>query len=105
MRFTLFEGRYPDLGDEEVLNAMRAMDEGYLDQDYYRRSRAKISLESSRRETFDYGNYSWTEHICRKWGQWHPRIDDIQKQLVNRGFDVVGGSVKSRAGRRARNTR
>jgi len=66
--FTLFEGKYPGLTDEMVSEAMKVMDEGYLAQDYYRRLKAKIPLESRRQETYTYENYSWTEHICRKWG-------------------------------------
>lgn len=86
--FTLFEGSYPELDHATVSGAMRRMDEGYLAQDYYRANRAKIPLEVGREERFDYGNYSWTEHICRKWGQWHPDPDELLKQLELRGFDI-----------------
>ena len=86
--FTLFEDRYPEFSEEQVGEAMRVMDEGYLAQDYYRKSRAKIRLENERPETFTYDNYSWTEHISRKWGQWYPSPEDIQAQLKARGFDL-----------------
>ena len=68
--FALFEGKYPELTDEQVTDAMKVMDEGYLAQDYYRSLKAKIKIkDKSRADIFDYDTYSWTEHICRKWGQ------------------------------------
>jgi FMN reductase [NAD(P)H] len=88
MEFTLFEGRYPELSDDMITRAMDQMDEGYLAQDYYRVNKAKIGLERGRRETYDYGSYGWTEHICRKWGQWHPRSAELVKQLELRGFKI-----------------
>ena len=86
--FTLFEEGYPELDDAAVSEAMEAMDEGYLAQDYYRVNRAKIPLDKGRRETFDLQDYSWTEHICRKWGQWHPDPDELLRQLELRGFHI-----------------
>lgn len=88
LEFVLFEGKYPEMDDELISRAMRQMDEGYLEQDYYRRLKAKINLEGGRREGYDYGTYSWTEHICRKWGQWHPSPDELVAQLRKRGFDI-----------------
>jgi nitroreductase len=86
--FTLFEDEYPDLSEEEILSAMRAMDEGYLAQDYYRSKKAKIRLEPGREETFTYDEYSWTEHISRKWGQWYASPQELMIQLRSRGFDI-----------------
>ncbi len=87
--FTLFEEEYPDLDDPTILKAMKQMDEGYLNQDYYRKLKAKIPLEIDREETFTYDNYSWTEHICRKWGQWHPSPKTLLEQLEKRGFHII----------------
>lgn len=92
--FTLFEGKYPKLDEKTVLKAMKAMDEGYLAQDYYRKAKAKIPLESGRKETFTYDNYSWTEHICRKWGQWYSEPTELLKQLEKRGFSIIGKRQK-----------
>ncbi len=88
LSFTLFEDEYPQLSDEQVAEAMQTMDEGYLAQGYYRKLRAKIPLEGERPETFTYDNYSWTEHISRKWGQWYESPDDLLAQLKSRGFDL-----------------
>jgi nitroreductase len=94
IEFTLFEDRYPKLGQKTVTRAMKQMDEGYLAQDYYRKAKAKIRLEGDREETFTYDNYSWTEHICRKWGQWYPDSKELVGQLKRRGFHVTGKRSK-----------
>jgi nitroreductase len=88
--FTLFEDKYPELGEKTVSKAMKAMDEGYLAQDYYRKANAKIPLSGDRKETFTYDNYSWTEHICRKWGQWYSEPKELLEQLEKRGFNIAG---------------
>ena len=89
LEFTLFEDRYPDLSEDMISRAMKQMDEGYLSQDYYRTNRAKIPLMGNREETFTYDNYSWTEHICRKWGQWHSSPKELIYQLRKRGFNIT----------------
>lgn len=88
--FTLFEDSYPKLSQATVSKAMKTMDEGYLAQDYYRKAKAKIPLEGNRKETFTFDNYSWTEHICRKWGQWYPEPNELLRQLEKRGFYLTG---------------
>jgi hypothetical protein len=90
MEFMLFEDAYPELDDGTVSRAMSAMDEGYLAQDYYRAQKAKISLEKGpRKETYTYDSYSWTEHISRKWGQWHLDPAELMEQLEKRGFFIT----------------
>jgi nitroreductase len=90
MEFTLFEDKYPKLDPKAISHAMKQMDEGYLAQDYYRKARYMIPLEGRRKETFTCNSYSWTEHICRKWGQWYPEPDELLNQLEKRGFNVTG---------------
>ncbi len=77
MDFTLFENEYPEFTDQMVERAMKVMDDGYMGQDYYKKANRKISLEGGREETYTYDTYGWTEHISRKWGQWHPDIDEL----------------------------
>jgi len=89
MEFTLFEDKYPEMNAKMVAKAMKQMDDGYLAQDYYRKAKAKIPLEGERKETFTYDNYSWTEHICRKWGQWYPDAKELLNQLQKRGFNLT----------------
>jgi nitroreductase len=86
LEYTLFEDEYPALDQDLVSEAMRIMDEGYLAQGYYRNLKAKIRLEGDREETFSYDDYSWTEHICRKLGQWDPDPTELLEQFAKRGF-------------------
>jgi nitroreductase len=88
LSFSLFEDKYPELSEEEIDAAMKQMDDGYLAQGYYRKGKIKISLERGREETFTYDDYSWTEHISRKWGQWYESPKEILEQLSMRGFNV-----------------
>lgn len=85
---SLFKGRYRELAESDVAAMMEAMDSGYLAQDYYRKAKAKIPLEDGRKDTFNYDNYSWTEHISRKWGQWYEDPAELVDQLGKRGFTV-----------------
>ena len=88
INFSLFEDRYPDFSDEMIEAAMKQMDEGYLAQEYYRKGKIKIRLEGARPETYTFDNYSWTEHISRKWGQWYESPDELLTQLEKRGFTI-----------------
>jgi len=88
IEFVLFEDEYPQFDEETISQAMAVMDEGYLAQDYYRKLKAKIRLEGDRQETFTYDNYSWTEHISRKWGQWNSSLDELLEQLAKCGFHI-----------------
>jgi FMN reductase (NADPH) len=89
LEFTLFEDKYLKLDQDTISKAMQKMDEGYLAQDYYRNLNGKIPLERNREETFTYDNYSWTEHISRKWGQWFPEPKKLLEQLEKRGFYIT----------------
>ena len=88
LSFTLFEDEYPNLSDADVEQAMRQMDDGYLAQNYYRKGKFMIRLEGGREENFTYDDYSWTEHISRKWGQWYQSPEELLGQLSRRGFKV-----------------
>jgi FMN reductase (NADPH) len=94
LEFSLFEDRYPELTDDMLDQAMRVMDEGYLAQDYYRKQKAKIKLEGERKETFTYEDYSWTEHISRKWGQWLQDPRELLDQLEKCGFGIKTDPVQ-----------
>jgi nitroreductase len=89
MEYTLFEDSYPELDEAKISRAMQKMDEGYLAQDYYRKDNVKIPLIGSRKETFTYKDYSWTEHICRKLGQWFEDPKELLEQLEKRGFHII----------------
>jgi len=88
MEFVLFEDEYPEFSQEQIDEAMREMDDGYLAQDYYRRAKYIIPLEDQREESFTFEDYSWTEHISRKWGQWFRSPQDLLEQLSACGFQL-----------------
>ena len=48
----------------------------------------KIKLEVDRKETFTYDNYSWTEHISRKSGQWLSDPKELLDQMEKCGFVI-----------------
>ena len=88
LAFTLFENKYPELSDEEVKKAMKAMDDGYLEQEYYRKANVRIKAEDGRKDNYTFDNYSWTEHISRKWGQWAESPNELLDTLKERGFSL-----------------
>jgi nitroreductase len=91
LEYTLFEDRYPEMTDEMITRAMQSMDDGYLTQGYYIKQDAKIELEvEGKEETFTYDDYSWTEHMSRKWGQWLENPDELLNQLAACGFPIEG---------------
>ncbi len=92
LEFSLFEDEYPEFSEEQIEQAMAAMDQGYLAQDYYRRVNYMVPLERGREERFTFRDYSWTEHISRKWGQWHTSPERLLAQLRACGFDLVPGA-------------
>lgn len=88
LEFTLFEDQYPDFTEETIQEAMKVMDEGYLEQDYYRKANYIIPLQDKRQEAFTFDDYSWTEHICRKIGQWHKSPKTILQAFKRCGFEI-----------------
>ena len=93
LSFTLFEDTYPVLNETDILAAMNEMDEGYLSQEYYRRAGVQIDLENGKEETHSFSSYSWTEHISRKAGQWHPSPDELLEQFRKCGFRLSPGNT------------
>jgi len=95
--YVLFEGEYPKLDRRRVKAAMKSMDDYYLKVGYYRKLRAKIPIhDKNRKETFTYDDYTWTEHISRKWGQWHPDVESQLTHLEACGFDISRKAKKAK---------
>lgn len=88
MEYTLFEDEYPEFTEEMIDKAMSEMDEGYINQDYYKKMNAKIPLREGREETYTFDNYGWTEHISRKAGQWLQSPEELLEQLEACGFNI-----------------
>jgi hypothetical protein len=60
------------------------------------RQKAKLRVEERKSDSFTYNDYSWTEHISRKWGQWMESPNEMLDVLKERGYSLE----KKRAGRR-----
>jgi hypothetical protein len=86
--FVLFDGEYPEFSDEQIEQSMKVMDDGYMDQNYYRDSNLMLNLKGGKKETFTFDTYGWTEHISRKWGQWFKPLDKMKRQFTKRGFKL-----------------
>ena len=93
--YALFEDAYPELSAELITRAMNEMDEGYLQQEYYRKLDAMVELEDGQPERYTYDTYSWTEHMSRKWGQCFRSADELVEQLRICGFEISRGSAET----------
>jgi len=88
LEFVLYENKYPKFKEQDIKQAMKKMDQGYLAQNYYRKLNYRVPLEKGRKEKFTFDDYSWTEHISRKWGQWNPSPEKLLGQLSKCGFRI-----------------
>jgi FMN reductase (NADPH) len=86
--FVLFEDEYTQFSNEQIDKAMKVMDDGFMAQDYYSKDKLKLGLPPGREETYDFSNYSWTEHISRKWGQWFASPEKLLEQFKACGFNI-----------------
>lgn len=84
----LHDGTYRQFTEEDLDEAMRVMDEGYLAQEYYKGIGYMVPLEGDREETFTFDDYSWTEHMGRKWGQWLGSPEELLNEMAVCGFRV-----------------
>ena len=95
LSLSLFEDCYPRFSDSQVADAMAEMDDGYLAQDYYRNLNAMIPLSDGHEERFTFDDYSWTEHISRKIGQWGEDPQELLTQLAACGFSLGSNEQES----------
>ncbi|HUT81808.1 MAG TPA: nitroreductase family protein [Candidatus Bathyarchaeia archaeon] len=81
-----FKDEYTDYSESDILECMKAMDEGYITQGYYIKLNAKIPLYQ-KEDKIDMDKYSWSEHISRKitQGIWSDKslLDIIREQGFN----------------------
>lgn len=67
LKHIAFRDHYRDLEEDDIRECMEIMDAGYLSEHYYEKLDAKIPLDPDiRDDTYNYSNYSWSEHIVRK---------------------------------------
>lgn len=88
LNYHLFKEQYPEFAPDDIDQAMKVMDDGYLAQDYYRNANYMIPLEGVREETYTFENYSWTEHISRKLGLWQKSTRSILESFKRCGFRI-----------------
>jgi nitroreductase len=94
LEYFLFEDQYPEFTEEMVNRAMAEMDDGFLAEDYYRNADYMVPLEDEREETYTFDEYSWTEHMGRKWGQWVRNPETLVAALKECGFDLSSRTDK-----------
>jgi nitroreductase len=87
LEMAAFEDVYRDHTDEDIRICMEKMDEGYLAQGYYIRSRTKVDLVD-KEDTIGFDKYSWSEHISRKFRSAFRKGDPLLDILRKHGFDL-----------------
>ncbi|MBS4538954.1 nitroreductase family protein [Clostridium sp. D2Q-11] len=95
MEYCLFEDQYPEFTDEMIDNAIAEMDEGYINQNYYRDMNNMIPIKDGSKELYTFDNYGWTEHISRKAGQWLESPEELLEQFEACGFNIRYESAKN----------
>ncbi len=87
LQYSAYQDEYLDHSTADIEACMKVMDEGYLTQNYYVERNAKIPLQKGK-DDIDYENYSWCEHISRKFcqGGWakYPFLEMLRLQ----DFDI-----------------
>jgi nitroreductase len=87
LEMAAYEEEYHDHSEEDIKSCMRAMDEGYLAQGYYIRSRIKVDLVD-REDLIGFDKYSWSEHISRKFRSVFRSDDSLLDILRRHGFSL-----------------
>ncbi|MFX0014043.1 MAG: nitroreductase family protein [Promethearchaeota archaeon] len=87
LKYTAFENSYHDLSEDEVLECMKSMDDGYITQGYYIKLQAKIPLKKGK-DIIDYDKYSWSEHQSRKYSQGSWKKESLLSTLKEHGFKL-----------------
>ncbi len=87
LEMAAFEDEYRHHTDEDIKACMIKMDEGYLAQGYYIKSRTKVDLVD-KEDTIGFDRYSWSEHISRKFRSAFRRGEPLIDILRRHGFDL-----------------
>lgn len=87
MSFSVFENSYPELTEGQVEEAVKIMDDGFIENNYYD-NRCKICLPSHSKHSDKSSDdiYSWSEHISRKWSFFAESQNELLEILHERGF-------------------
>jgi nitroreductase len=87
LRMTASEDRYQHHSKEDIDICMKIMDEGYIEQGYYSKSKTKIPLVD-KEDNIDFDKYSWSEHISRKFRKAFRNGEPLLEILRRHGFDL-----------------
>ncbi|MGY5864150.1 MAG: nitroreductase family protein [Candidatus Thorarchaeota archaeon] len=87
LEMAAFEDEYRDHTDEDIKICMKGMDEGFIAQGYYIKSRTKVNLVDQE-DTIGFDKYSWSEHISRKFRSAFRSGDPLLDVLRRHGFDL-----------------
>ncbi|MFW9870721.1 MAG: nitroreductase family protein [Candidatus Thorarchaeota archaeon] len=87
LEMAAFEDEYRNHTDEDIKACMKVMDEGFITQGYYIKSRTKVDLVD-KEDTIGFDKYSWSEHISRKFRSAFRRGDPLLEILRRHGFDL-----------------
>ncbi|MFW9926006.1 MAG: nitroreductase family protein [Candidatus Thorarchaeota archaeon] len=87
LEMAAFEEGYRNHTDEDIKVCMKGMDEGFIAQGYYIKSRTKVDLVDEE-DTIGFDRYSWSEHISRKFRSAFRRGDPLLEILRRHGFDL-----------------
>ena len=87
LEMVAFEDEYRDHTDQDIKSCMKVMDEGYIAQGYYIKSRTKVDL-IDKEDTIGFDTYSWSEHISRKFRSAFRREEPLLDILRRHGFDL-----------------
>lgn len=87
LEMSAFEDEYRHHTDDDIEICMKKMDEGYIAQGYYIKSRIKVPL-GDKEDTIGFDRYSWSEHISRKFRSPNRRGDPLLEILRRHGFNL-----------------
>jgi nitroreductase len=82
-----FEDEYRHHSDDDIEVCMKRMDEGFIAQGYYIKSKTKVPLVDEE-DTIGFDKYSWSEHISRKFRSAFRRGDPLLEVLRRQGFNL-----------------
>ncbi len=87
LEMAAFENEYRHHSDDDIDLCMKKMDEGYISQGYYIKSKTKVPLED-KEDTIGFDKYSWSEHISRKFRSAFRIGNPLIEILRRHGFDL-----------------
>jgi hypothetical protein len=88
LEMAAFEDVYRQHSVEDIEVCMKKMDEGFIAQGYYIKSKTKVPLVDEE-DTIGFDKYSWSEHISRKFRSAFRRGEPLLEILRRHGFELT----------------